>query len=169
MIVTEFFRKRVKTVQKLICSDPKCAGAVLKQRVDIDPTEAFRTFRIVFEDFEVITVIAIQAVPCSEPNEPLVVLNDIRNPNLREPWELDIRAKRISLPSTTGSVMVSVSTGESSEEVSARSPALAQATGTNSRTAKASSNAGQRPELKIIFDELRQNIHQRAIPQELRV
>src|ERR1700751_3286817 len=84
MIVTEFFRKRVKTVQKLICSDPKCAGAVLKQRVDIDPTEAFRTFRIVFEDFEVITVIAIQTVPCPEPNESLIVLNDIRNPNLGE-------------------------------------------------------------------------------------
>jgi hypothetical protein len=41
-------------------------------------------FRIMFEDFEMITVIAIQAVPCSEPNKHLVVLNDIRNPNLRK-------------------------------------------------------------------------------------
>src|SRR5580693_3067707 len=49
--------------------------------------------------------------------------------------------------------MVSVSTGESSEDVSALSPALAKAkaqTGTKSRTAKASSSAGQRPELRLI-------------------
>jgi hypothetical protein len=41
--------------------------------------------------------------------------------------------------------------------VSAPSPTLVQAevlTGTKSRTAKATSSAGQRPELKIIFDEL---------------
>src|SRR6266849_7327326 len=84
MIVPEFFRKRVKAVERLVGSDPNRAGAVLKQRIDVNPTEAFRTFRIVFEDFEVITVVAIQAVPCPEPNKPLVVLNDIRNPNLRE-------------------------------------------------------------------------------------
>jgi len=48
-----------------------------------------------------------------------------------------------------------VSTGESSEEVSAVSPALAQAkapTGTKSRTDKASSSAVQRLEIKLIFD-----------------
>src|SRR6202451_867807 len=84
MIVSECFRKRVKAVEKLVCSDPNRAGAVLKQRIDVDSTEAFLTFRIMFEDFEVIAVIAIQAVPCSEPNKPLVVLNDFRNPNLRE-------------------------------------------------------------------------------------
>src|SRR6266436_5639903 len=65
-------------------SKPNRAGAVLKQRIDENPTEAFLAFRIVFEDFEVITVIAVQAVDCSEPNKPLVVLNDIRHPNLRE-------------------------------------------------------------------------------------
>src|ERR1700689_2129096 len=84
MIVTEFFRQRVKVVDRLVCSDPNRAGAVLKQRIDVNPTEAFPAFRIMFEDFEIVTVIAIQAVPCSEPNKPLVVLNDIRNPNLRE-------------------------------------------------------------------------------------
>src|SRR5580704_16569602 len=84
MIVTEFFRKRVKAVEKLVCSDPNRAGAVLKQRRDVNPAEAFLAFRIMFEDFEIVTVVAIQAVPRSEPNEPLVVLNDIRNPNLRE-------------------------------------------------------------------------------------
>jgi hypothetical protein len=84
MIVTEFFRKRVKAVERLVCSDPNRAGAVLKQRIDVNPTEAFLAFGIVFEDFEVITVVAIQSVDCSEPNKPLVVLNDIRNPNLRE-------------------------------------------------------------------------------------
>src|SRR6266404_1680385 len=84
MIVTEFFRKRVKAVERLVGSDPNRAGAVLKQRIDVNPTEAFLAFRIMFEDFEIVTVIAIQAVDCSEPNKPLVVLNDIRNPNLRE-------------------------------------------------------------------------------------
>src|SRR6266478_4673724 len=84
MIVTEFFRKRVKAVERLVGSDPNRPGAVLKQRIDINPTDAFLAFRIMFEDFEIVTVIAIQAVPCSEPNKPLVVLNDIRNPNLRE-------------------------------------------------------------------------------------
>src|ERR1700756_3852490 len=84
MIVTEFFRKRVKAVEKLVCRDPNRAGAVVKQRIDVNPTEAFLAFRIMFEDFEIVTVIAIQAVPCSEPNKPLVVLNHIRNPNLRE-------------------------------------------------------------------------------------
>src|ERR1700730_2518798 len=84
MIVTEFFCKRVKAVEKLVCSHPNRAGALLKQRRDINHTEAFLAFRIMFEDFEIVTVIAIQAVPCSEPNKPLVVLNDIRNPNFRE-------------------------------------------------------------------------------------
>src|ERR1700722_1082704 len=84
MIGTEFFRKRAKAVEKLVWSDPNRAGAVLKQRIDVNPTEAFLAFRIVFEDFEIVTVIAIQAVPCSEPNKPLVVLNDIRNSNFRE-------------------------------------------------------------------------------------
>ena len=58
--------------------------------------------------------------------------------------------------------MVSVSTGESSEERSALSPALAQAkaqTGTKSRTAKASSSAGQRSKLKLILMNFRQNSH----------
>src|ERR1700751_1372523 len=62
--------------------------------------------------------------------------------------------------------MVSISTGESSKEVSALSPALAQAkalTGTKSRTAKASSSVGKRPELKTA------EVSPRAIPQELRV
>src|SRR5580693_7489194 len=84
MIVTEFFRKRVKAVERMVCSDPNRAGAVLKQRIDVNPTEAFLAFRLMFEDFEIVTVIAIQAVPCSEPDKPLVVLNDIRNPSLRE-------------------------------------------------------------------------------------
>ena len=84
MIVTEFFRKRVKAVERLVCADPNRAGAVLEQRIDENPTEAFLAFRIMFEDSEIVTVIAIQAVPCSEPNKPLVVLNDIRNPYLRE-------------------------------------------------------------------------------------
>jgi hypothetical protein len=62
--------------------------------------------------------------------------------------------------------MVSVATGESSVEVSALSPALAEAktqTGTKSRTAKASASAGQRPELKPAEHS------PRAIPHELRV
>src|SRR3984885_13680522 len=84
MIVAECFRKRVKAVERLVCSDPNRPGAVLKQGIDENPTEAFLAFRIMFEDFEVITVIAVKAVPCSEPNKPLVVLNDIRNPDLRE-------------------------------------------------------------------------------------
>src|ERR1700688_1166557 len=84
MIVTECFRKRVKAVEKLVCSDPNRAGAVLKQRIDVNPTQAFLAFQIMFEDFEIVTVIANQAVQCSEPNKPLVVLNDIRNPNLIE-------------------------------------------------------------------------------------
>jgi len=29
MIVTEFFRERVKAVERLVCSDPNRAGAVL--------------------------------------------------------------------------------------------------------------------------------------------
>jgi len=66
--------------------------------------------------------------------------------------------------------MVSVPTGESSEEVSAPSPALAQAkaqSGTKSRTAKASLSAWQQPELKLIFDELPAEHSLRAIPQNL--
>src|SRR6202166_2716962 len=82
--MTECFRKRVKEIERLVCSHPNRAGAVLKQRIDENPTEAFLAFRIMFEDFEIVTVIAIQAVPCSEPNKSLIVLNDIRNPNLRE-------------------------------------------------------------------------------------
>src|ERR1700692_2325526 len=93
MIVTECFRKRVKAVEKLVCSDPNRAGAVLKQRIDVNPTEAFLAFRIMFEDFEIVAVIAIQAVPCSEPNKPLVVLNDIRNPSLREALGTGYRCK----------------------------------------------------------------------------
>jgi len=84
MIVTEFFRKRVKAVERLVCSDPNRAGPIFKQRIDENPTEAFRAFQIMFEDFEIVTVIASQAIQCSEPNKPLVVLNDIRNPYLRE-------------------------------------------------------------------------------------
>src|ERR1700722_10155486 len=84
MIVTEFFRKRVKAVERLVCSDPNRAGAVLEQRIDVNPTKAFLAFRIMFEDFEIVTVIAIQAVPGSEPDKPLIVLNHIRNPDLRE-------------------------------------------------------------------------------------
>ena len=79
MIVTECFRKRVKAVEKLVCSDPNRAGAVLKQRIDENPTEALLAFQIMLKDFEIVTVIANQAVQCSEPDKPLVVLNDIRN------------------------------------------------------------------------------------------
>ena len=66
MIVTEFFRKRVKPVERLVCADPNRAGAVLEQRIDENPAEAFLAFRIMFEDSEIVTVIAIQAVPCSD-------------------------------------------------------------------------------------------------------
>jgi hypothetical protein len=58
MIMTECFRKRVKAVERLVCSDPNCAGAVLKQRIDENPTKAFRAVQIMFEDFEIVTVIA---------------------------------------------------------------------------------------------------------------
>src|ERR1700733_7823567 len=82
--MTECFRKRVKAVERLVCSDPNRAGAVLKQRIDENSAEAFLAFQIMFEDFESVTVIANQAVQCSEPNKPLVVLNDVRNPKLIE-------------------------------------------------------------------------------------
>lgn len=126
-IVTECFRKRVKAVQKLIGFHPKRAGPVLKQRIDVDPTEAFGTLRIVFEDFEVITVVAIQAVPCPEPNKPLVTLNDIRNPDLREALGTGCPGKADVLTLDDRKPDVFNVHRESSEDVSARSPTLAPA------------------------------------------
>src|ERR1700744_2306696 len=76
MVVNKALGVRVKSIQGLIACDPKVAGAVLEQRGNVDSSQAVRAFGVVPEGSEPGTVIAVQPVARSQPDEALIILDD---------------------------------------------------------------------------------------------
>jgi hypothetical protein len=57
---------------------------ILKQRVHFYAAETFGIAGFVFEYFELIAVVPVEAIPGTKPHESLCVLNNRLNSNVRE-------------------------------------------------------------------------------------
>ncbi len=75
---------RIESIQRLIAPGPEKSLAVFEKRSDENAAEAGGNSRFVDEDFEIVTVVAVQAELGAEPQEPPVILNDLRDLGLGE-------------------------------------------------------------------------------------
>jgi len=79
----ERLSSRIEPIQKLETSDPERTRAVLEKRRDESARQAVRAPWIVHEYLEFITVESVQAVLGPKPDEPAIVLDDLRHTRLR--------------------------------------------------------------------------------------
>jgi hypothetical protein len=83
-IVHELFGDGIVAVDRVSASDPQAPGSVLEQCIDVHVAKALGIRRIILENAESITVVAIQPVLCAEPEEPAIVLDNVRHSLLRQ-------------------------------------------------------------------------------------
>src|ERR1700730_3297542 len=83
-IVCEGFSPRIESIEGLVAADPEHAVPVLKERKDVRPSQAVRDAWLVYEHFEVVAVVAVQAVLCSKPDKSEIILHDLCDACLRE-------------------------------------------------------------------------------------
>ena len=74
----------VKPVEKLVTANPQGSGAIDKETAYIDAAKTVRPVRLMFEDLRFISVIPVESVLRTKPDEPNFVLYQPFNPSLRQ-------------------------------------------------------------------------------------
>src|SRR5262249_61644387 len=76
-VVDEALGVGTKPVERLVCSNPKRSCAVLEQGEDVVPAQAACYAGVMSEYLEFVAVVSIQAILGAEPNETVIILNDL--------------------------------------------------------------------------------------------
>src|ERR1700751_730886 len=76
-IVSESLSGGLKAIETVLAAHPQGARSGLEQGLHEHATQAVRLGRIILEQPEVVSVIAVDSVLSREPHESLVVLNDL--------------------------------------------------------------------------------------------
>src|SRR5580692_3899012 len=74
----------IKPVKDPIASDPQHAGAVFVQRINVGSGETVHPTRFVHKYLKFVSVVAVYAVLRPEPDEAAIVLDNLRDADLRK-------------------------------------------------------------------------------------
>ena len=83
-VVRESFSPGIESVEGQIAADPEHAVPVLEEGKDVRSRLTVRDARVVHKHFELVAVVAVEAVLCAEPYKAAIVLQNLSNQCLRE-------------------------------------------------------------------------------------
>ena len=85
-VVCKRLSRWFESIEELAGSDPECALAIFEQGADEDSAEAVRISWVVNEHSEAVAVLLVEPILRAKPDEALIVLNNLSNPCLRQPF-----------------------------------------------------------------------------------
>src|SRR4029077_6855352 len=77
LVVRESLSSGVKSIEAVLTAHPQRSRSVFDQRLHEHATQAIGLGRIILEQPEVVSVVAVDSVLSTEPHESLVVLNNL--------------------------------------------------------------------------------------------
>src|SRR5581483_12037973 len=83
-IMDEALSHRIVAIDRVVAPHPHSAGMIHEQRRHDDVAKALGLVPLVLEHAKPITVVAIEAVLCAEPEKSAIILNDMRHSLLGE-------------------------------------------------------------------------------------
>jgi hypothetical protein len=77
LVMGKIFSPGIELVQNVIGTHPQVTGGILEQGVNVRPPQAIGPMRVMREDLEPITIVANQTEFRPEPDEALIILNNL--------------------------------------------------------------------------------------------